>query len=29
MTLAEWLVVFAGVAAIVLVNWYFFGSRRR
>jgi hypothetical protein len=29
MTLVEWLVVVAGATAIALVNWYFFGSRRR
>lgn len=29
MTLAEWLVVLAGAAAIALVNWYFFADRRR
>lgn len=28
MDLVEWLVVFAGVAAIALVNWYFFFAER-
>ena len=28
MTLLEWIVVSAGVAAILGVNWWFFGTRR-
>ncbi len=28
MTVAEWLVVAAGIAAIVWVNWYFFFAQR-
>ncbi len=29
MTLADWLVIAAGVAAIVWVNWYFFFAERQ
>ncbi len=28
MTAVEWLVVMAGIAAIVWVNWYFFFAQR-
>jgi hypothetical protein len=27
MTPLEWIVVFAGAAAILAVNWWFFGTR--
>ncbi len=29
MTAADWLVVAAGIAAILWVNWYFFFAQRR
>lgn len=29
MSLSDWIVIFAGLAAIVWVNWWFFLARRR
>ncbi len=29
MTIGDWLVIAAGAASLIAVNWYFFGGSRR